>query len=58
MNPEPVNPSYDVYDHAGRTRATIRGFIKYLIAYKQDQQKKSDPWTLNPEPYNPEPLLF
>ena len=48
----------DVYDHAGRTRATIRGFIKYLIAYKQDQQKKSDPWTLNPEPYNPEPLLF
>ena len=39
----------DVYDHAGRTRATIRGFIKYLIAYKQDQQKKSNPWTLNPE---------
>ena len=33
----------DVYDHAGRTRATIRGFIKYLIAYKQDQQKKSNP---------------
>ena len=32
-----------VYDHAGRTRATIRGFIKYLIAYKQDQQKKSNP---------------
>jgi len=29
----------DVYDHAGRTRAAIRGFIKYLIAYKQDQQK-------------------
>jgi four helix bundle protein len=33
----------DVYDHAGRTRATIRGFIKYLIAYEQDQQKKSNP---------------
>ena len=30
----------DVYDHAGRTRATIRGFIKYLVAYEQDQQKK------------------
>ena len=29
----------DVYDHAGRTRAAIRGFIKYLIAYKQDQKK-------------------
>jgi four helix bundle protein len=26
-----------IYDHAGRTRSTIRGFIKYLLAY----QKKS-----------------
>jgi four helix bundle protein len=25
----------DVYDHAGRTRAAIRGFIKYLMAYKK-----------------------
>ena len=33
----------DVYDHAGRTRATIRGFINYLAAYEQDQQKKSSP---------------
>jgi len=32
----------DVYDHAGRTRATIRGFINYLVAYEQDQQKKSN----------------
>ena len=24
----------DVYDHAGRTRAAIRGFIKYLLAYE------------------------
>jgi four helix bundle protein len=23
----------DVYDHAGRTRATVRGFKKYLLAY-------------------------
>ena len=30
----------DVYDHAGRTRAAIRGFIKYLIAYGQNQSKK------------------
>ena len=30
----------DVYDHAGRTRATIRGFIKYLLAYNQDQSRK------------------
>ena len=30
----------DVYDHAGRTRATIRGFIKYLLAYDQGQRKK------------------
>ena len=25
----------DVYDHAGRTRAAIRGFIKYLVSYKK-----------------------
>ena len=31
----------DVYDHAGRTHATIRGFIKYLQAY--GQQKKDNP---------------
>ena len=36
----------DVYDHAGRTRATIRGFIKYLLAYDQGQRKKV---TLNSE---------
>ncbi len=30
----------DVYDCAGRTRATIRGFIKYLLSYEQDQRKK------------------
>ncbi len=30
----------DVYDHAGRTRATVRGFIKYLLAYEQSQRKK------------------
>jgi hypothetical protein len=23
----------DVYDHAGRTRAAIRGFINYLVSY-------------------------
>ena len=25
----------DVYDHAGRTRAAIRGFIKYLLEYEK-----------------------
>jgi four helix bundle protein len=25
----------DAFDYAGRTRATIRGFIKYLLSYKQ-----------------------
>ncbi len=35
----------DVYDHAGRTRAAIRGFIKYLITYEQGQRKKDN---LNP----------
>ena len=32
----------DVYHHAGRTRAAIRGFIKYLISYEQDQKNKSN----------------
>ena len=30
----------DVYDHAGRTRATIHGFIKYLLAFEKDKRKK------------------
>ncbi len=30
----------DVYDHAGRTRAAIRGFIKYLLSYKRGKQKE------------------
>jgi hypothetical protein len=29
----------DVYNHAGRTRAAIRGFVKYLLSYKQSQPK-------------------
>ncbi len=37
----------DVYDHAGRTRAAIRGFIKYLTAY---ELRKKNTLTLNPEP--------
>ena len=31
----------DVYDHAGRTRAAIRGFINYLVAYEQDKKSKT-----------------
>ena len=39
-----VNAEFqDVYDHAGRTRAAIRGFIKYLIAYKQGLRMKGNP---------------
>ena len=41
--PKTGNAYQDVYDHAGRTRATIRGFIKYLTAYEQGQQKKGNP---------------
>ena len=33
----------DVYDHAARTRAAIRGFIKYLLAYERSQGKKGNP---------------
>ncbi len=27
----------------GRTRAAIRGFIKYLLAYERGQRKKGNP---------------
>ena len=33
----------DLYDNAGRTRAAIRGFIKYLLDYEQGQRKKDNP---------------
>jgi four helix bundle protein len=42
----------DVYDHAARTRAAIRGFIKYLIGYEKKQK------TLNLEPLNVYPVKF
>jgi four helix bundle protein len=29
----------DVYDFAGRTRATIRGFIKYLMSYAEKSRQ-------------------
>lgn len=29
----------DVYDHAARTRAAIRGFIKYLLSYEPIEPK-------------------
>jgi four helix bundle protein len=29
----------NVYDHADRTRATIRGFIKYLLTYAKKSQQ-------------------
>ncbi len=38
----------DVYDHAGRTRSVIRGFINYLAVYGQGQRKKGNPEPLNP----------
>ena len=40
-----VNAEFqDVYDHDGRIRAAIRGFIKYLIiAYEQGLRKKGNP---------------
>jgi four helix bundle protein len=37
----------NVYDFTGRTRAAIRGFIKYLVSYKNGQQKKDNPQPLN-----------
>ena len=37
------NEFQDVYDHAGRTHAAIRGFIKYLVSCERDQKNKSNP---------------
>ena len=36
----------DVYNHAGNTRAAVRGFIKYLINYELNKKKSS----LQPDP--------
>ncbi len=44
----------DVYDHAGKTRAAIRGFIKYLLACDHPPGIKEDE-TSYPDPLNPEP---
>ncbi len=33
----------DAYDHAGRTRAAIRGFIRYLSSYDKKRRIKSNP---------------
>ncbi|MBN2321795.1 MAG: four helix bundle protein [Acidobacteria bacterium] len=30
----------NTYKHAGRTRATIRGFIRYLLSYEQSSSKQ------------------
>ena len=35
------NEFLDVYDHAGRTRAAIRGFINYLVSYGQGNKTKT-----------------
>jgi four helix bundle protein len=46
----------DLYDRAGRTRATIHGFIRYLSAYERETSKlkrgsgNKQRRTLNPEP--------
>ena len=46
----------EVYDHAGRTRAAIRGFIRYLLAYtKKSPQKLSRTGNGKPETGNPKP---
>jgi four helix bundle protein len=32
----------DLYAHAGRTRAAVRGFINYLLAHEQGQRGKNN----------------
>ncbi len=43
----------NVYDHAGRTRAVIRGFIKYLQSYDQGQRNKVNPERGEPRTFEP-----
>ena len=33
----------DVYDHADRTRATIRGFIRYLVSSDRNKREHRNP---------------
>lgn len=33
----------DIYGHAGRTRAAIRGFINYLLNYDRKTRKRKNP---------------
>jgi len=46
---------HNIYDHAGRTRATIHGFIRYLSVCGQKSSKQKSktgsrkPTTINPE---------
>ena len=40
----------DVYDHAGRSRATIRGFINYLTKHENDRKVAAHRKPVNPEP--------
>jgi four helix bundle protein len=40
----------EVYDQAGRTRAAVRGFIKYLKAYEERKATTRTARTPNPEP--------
>jgi len=44
----------DVYEQAGRTRARIRGFIKYLLAYEKKPKIARPNKVRNPEPGNGE----
>jgi four helix bundle protein len=50
----------EVYEHARRTRAAIRGFINYLVKFKASQKtapfKPLPPEPMNHEPLNREPL--
>jgi four helix bundle protein len=34
---------HSIYDHAGRTRATIHGFIRYLSVYEKKSPKPKNP---------------
>jgi four helix bundle protein len=54
ISPEEFQETYDL---AGRTRAAIRGFIKYLLTYEKQKVLNPKPGTRNPEPRTRNPEL-
>jgi four helix bundle protein len=49
LDEEYISPNEfkDVYEHARRTRAAVRGFINYLKKYEESKPANREPGTVN-----------